>query len=85
MLPDNNAEAGPLDFEISKEELEMCAYILKNGKSPGYDIISYEMLSCLMKVNPEFIRMFFHNLLKSPTRISNWQISMISPIHKKGD
>ena len=53
----------------------MCAYTSRNGKSPGYDIvpnesqsrvyqndsISYEMISYLMKVNPEFIRMIaFH-------------------------
>ena len=43
-LPQNNAEIGPLDFEISKEELEACAYILRNGKSPGYDSISYEVI-----------------------------------------
>ena len=80
-LPENNAETGPLCFEISKEELEMCTYILRNGKSPGYDSISYAM--CLMEVNPEFIRMFFNKLLNFPAKIRKLQISVISPIHKK--
>ena len=31
----------------------MCAYILRNGKSQGYDSISYEMISCLIRVSSE--------------------------------
>ena len=83
-LPPTSTEKGPLDFEISKEELELCSYILKKGKAPGLDRISYEMISCLMNVNPEIIRKLFNAILKNPVTIKAWHTSMISPIHKKG-
>ena len=51
-LPTNTSQAGPLDYEISDEELKLSAYILKPGKATGYDSISNEMISCLLDVNP---------------------------------
>ena len=83
-LPENPTDEGPLDFEISDEELEICAYILRNGKSPGLDRISYEMISCVMQVKPQVIKKIFNAILKTPTAIQKWHTSMISPIHKKG-
>ena len=52
-LPKNTAERGILDYEITDEEINLCAYILRNGKATGYDSISNEMLSCLLKERPE--------------------------------
>ena len=52
-LPKNTTELGILDYEISDEEINLGAYILRNGKAPGHDSISNEMLSCLLKVRPE--------------------------------
>ena len=46
-LPQNTAETGILDRDISDEELKLEAYILRNEKVPGHDTISNEMLSCL--------------------------------------
>ena len=83
-LPINTRNEGPLDYSISNEELEVGAYILRQGKSPGHDSVSNEMLSCLLKVNPEVIKNLFNALLKNPTIIDKWRISMITPIHKKG-
>ena len=70
-LPRNSCLEGPLDYEISKEELEMSAYILKPGKATGYDCISNEMISCLFEVNPEVIRKLFNALIKFPSIIKN--------------
>ena len=52
-LPPNTAETGILDRDISEEELKLGAYILRNGKAPGHDSISNEMLSCLLDVRPD--------------------------------
>ena len=57
---------------------------MRQGKAPGYDSISNEMLSCLLEVKPELIRKLFNAVLQNPTIINNWRISMITPIHKKG-
>ena len=39
-LPTNNAETGPLDFEITPKEIEVGLYILRKGKAPDFDNIS---------------------------------------------
>ena len=75
---------GPLDYEISEEELRLGAYILKNGKAPGHDRISNEMLDCLLEVKPEVICKLFNALLKTPVFIDKWNLSMINPVYKTG-
>ena len=55
---------------------------MKQGKSTGYDGISNEMLSCLLKFKPDLIRKIFNAILHNPTIIKKWRISMITPIHK---
>ena len=83
-LPQNTSPEGPLDFEISEEELKLCSYILKSGKATGHDCISNEMISCLLEVNLEVIKKLFNALIKFPSVIKKWQTSVISTIHKKG-
>ena len=55
-LPQNTAEQGSLDFEISEEEIKIGAYILRHNKSSGMDCISNEMISCLLSTRPEIIK-----------------------------
>ena len=83
-LPHNTAERGPLDFEISDEEIKTGSYILRHNKSSGMDCISNEMISCLLSAKPEIIKKLFNSILKYPMVINKWHISMISPIHKSG-
>ena len=83
-LPKNTKEKGPLDFAISDEEIKLGSYILRLGKAPGQDIISNEMISCLLELNPELIKKLFKAIFLNPTVINNWRTSMITPIHKKG-
>ena len=83
-LPKNTAEWGILDYEITDEEINLGSYILRNGKAPGHDSISNEMLSCLLKVRPEIFKKLCNALLRYPSTIEKWNISMISPIHKSG-
>ena len=83
-LPQNTSPVGHLDYEICDEELKLSAYILKSGKATGYDCISYEMISCLLEVSPEVVKKLFNALIKFPSVIKKWQISVMSTIHKKG-
>ena len=83
-LPRNTAENGELDYDISLEELKLGAYVLRLGKSPGFDSISSEMLLCLLEAKPEIIKRLFNSILHNPRAIDSWSISMINPIHKSG-
>ena len=82
-LPQKTAEQGPLDFPICEEEIQLATYILRNGKSPGYDSISNEMCLCLYNVKPEIIKLLFNSILQNPLIINKWNISVIFPLHKK--
>ena len=84
-VPPDEKIVGNLDFEISVAELSKATSILKAGKSVGFDNISNEMLSCVVKTNPELILKLFNDILKSGKTIPDWMIGMIVPIHKKGD
>ena len=83
-FPKNTEESGELDFDISLNELKIGAYVLRLGKSPGFDCISNEMLLCLLETNPELIRTLFNSILHTPCAIEKWSISMINPLHKSG-
>ena len=83
-LPRNTAELGELDQDISIEELKIGAYVLRLGKSPGFDSISNEMLLCLLEVRPEILKKLFNSILHNPRAIDKWSISMINPLHKSG-
>ena len=84
LLPENTKCNGPLDHDITEEEIKLGAYILRAGKSPGHDRISNEMISCLLEEKPELIKKLFNDILQNPTVIDRWRTSMITPIHKKG-
>ena len=83
-LPKNTREERPLGFPISDEEIKLGTYILRQGKAPGYDSISNEMISCLLDTNPGLIKKLLSALLLNPSTVNKWQTSMITPVHKKG-
>ena len=83
-FPQNTMNEGELDYEITLDEIKMAAYTLRHGKSPGFDRISNEMLSCLLNVKPEVCKKLFNVILQNPMTINSWEKSMITPIHKKG-
>ena len=84
VFPKNTAKQGYLDFAISDDEIRLSTYILRNGKASGHDSISNEMISCLLVVKPEIVKKLFNAILKNPTTIGRWNISLIVPLHKKG-
>ena len=75
---------GPLDYNITSEELDSASYILRPYKSSGLDGVSNEMILCLLKVCPKIILKLFNTILDSGKPISWWCTSIIVPIHKKG-
>ena len=78
-LPPNTSATGALDREISMEEILLASYILRNGKCPGFDSVSNEMLQCLLKVRPDILKKVFNAILSRPHTIEKWSISMINP------
>ena len=73
-----------LDYEITTEEMMDASHILKTGKSPGLDNITYEMINCALQYNPQTFLYLFNVILKSGGDIPSWSLSIIVPIHKKG-
>lgn len=82
--PTNPSKIGPLDFTITKEEINEAAYILKPGKSPGFDNIPNEMVLSLLQTHPEIILKLFNTILSDSTHITCWKTAIINPIYKKG-
>ena len=83
-LPSTPNENGPLDYQITRNELESASYILRPYKSSGLDGVSNEMILCLLKVSPSIILKLFNTILESGKAITGWCTSIIVPIHKKG-
>ena len=77
-------ERGPLDYEITLEEINGASFILKPGKSTGIDGISNEMISSLLTKYPDIIIKRFNSIVQSSEFIPEWVLGAIVPIHKKG-
>ena len=75
---------GPLDQEITMDELKTASKVLKPGKQPGIDIIANEMISPLIEKYPNLILKLFNSILNNLWINEKWLISIISAIHKKG-
>ena len=79
-----NGNEGPLDFEITHGEMNLASSILKTGKTPGFDNITNEMISCVLKHFPKLLLALFNSILRSGCHVPIWSLSLIVPIHKKG-
>ena len=82
VYPTDCTDCGPLDYEITAEELEDAKYILRNGKASGIDLVSNEMLRCVVEYKPNIIIRLFNYILVGKTE--DKYISILTPIHKKG-
>ena len=81
--PDDTSE-GPLDYEITLEELTDAKGVLKNGKASAIDLISYEMLKCVIEYDAKILLKVFNYALRNNAALDDWFVSIIAPIHKKG-
>ena len=84
IYPPDFEESGLLDYLITLEELKDVEGVLKNGKASGIDLISYEMLKCIIEYNPNILLKIFNAVIQQNLSVSDWFISIIAPIHKKG-
>jgi hypothetical protein len=83
-IPDNTAESGPLDYEVTIEEIMDARGILKPGKATGVDIVNNEMILEALNMYPEAFRNVINILLKQGVGVTQWLTSLLVPIHKKG-
>ena len=83
-IPDNTAEHGPLDQEITVDELMKAKGILKPGKATGIDTVNNEMILEALLTYPEAFRHAMNTLLKHGVGVIPWLTSLLVPIHKKG-
>ena len=75
-----NSDNGPLDYHISVDELISASSSLKQGKSPGYDRITNEMISSTLAIYPQVFLSLFNHILKGDGAIASWNISILVPI-----
>ena len=83
-IPENTEESGPLDYEITLEEMMNARGILKPGKATSIDTINNEMILEALNVYPEAFLNIMNILVKEGRGVSNWLTSLLVPIHKKG-
>ena len=83
-IPDNTNESGPLDYDITVDEMMDAKGILKPGKATGLDIVNNEMVLEALMVYPEAFKTVMNNLLKQGVGVVQWLTSLLVPIHKKG-
>ena len=79
--PPDSKEQGPLDAEITMEELKNGSYVLKPGKATGPDPISYEMLACIIEKHPNILLKLFNSILLHNGNTPGWYKSII--LYKK--
>ena len=83
-FPPDSSEDGHLDYAISANELYRASYVLKPNKACGFDSISNEMILGLLEVKPNLIIKLFNDIFLKNSKISQWSVSMITPIFKSG-
>ena len=83
-IPENTAESGPLDYEITLEEMTKARTILKPGKATGIDNVNNEMIMEALKLYPSAFLNVLNSLMKEGKGVKSWLTSLLVPIHKKG-
>ena len=84
IYPPDSTEGGPLDSRITRQELSDASYVLRPGKSSGYDSVSNEMIKCLVETSPEVILKLFNIVFNSNIKLEQWTMALITPIWKAG-
>ena len=66
-------------------ELKAATAILKNGKCPGLDNISNEMIVCVFNYYPRLLLARFNIILDTECTIPLWYTAVIAPCFKNGN
>jgi hypothetical protein len=70
---------------ITAEELTEVIKLLKNGKAPGHDKITTEMMKNMGQEGTKLFAKVCQKAWEEGTIPVDWQVGIIVPIHKKGD
>lgn len=70
---------------ITEEELTTALNKMKNGKSPGHDRITGEMLKQMGKQGTKAFLKMFNKIWNEEIIPKDWEVGQIVPIFKKGD
>ncbi|WP_333764848.1 RNA-directed DNA polymerase, partial [Streptomyces sp. IBSBF 2390] len=82
----NISTENTVDVEApSVEEIKAAIRKLKNNKSPGSDGIPAELLKHAGEHFVEHLHLLFQQIWSNLTMPSEWSLSMITPVYKKGD
>lgn len=71
--------------EIKMEELKEAIQRLKNGKAPGNDKITTEMVKNMGEEGRQFLLEILNKIWEEEKIPSDWELGLIVPIFKKGD
>lgn len=71
--------------EVSREEIRKAILKLKNGKSPGLDAITAEMIKADMETSTTVFYKLFQHIWKHNTIPKDWAKGLIIKLPKKGD
>ena len=74
-----------LDYKISDSEILKSINKLKNGKTPGLDGITYEMIKLGKNELLPSLNRLFNTILVSGKYPPSWSLGFIATIHKKGN
>lgn len=74
-----------VETRITEEELEMALKKMKNGKSPGHDRITVEMVKKMGEKGKKVLLDLYNKIWTMEEMPSEWEIGQIVPIYKKGD
>uniref|UniRef100_A0A1Y1JWU5 Reverse transcriptase domain-containing protein n=1 Tax=Photinus pyralis TaxID=7054 RepID=A0A1Y1JWU5_PHOPY len=80
-----NATEDETEKPITKEEINEAIKSLKNGKAPGYDKITTEMLKNLDDRGTEMFWKLCNKIWDEEQIPEDWKIGLIVPIFKKGN
>ena len=83
-MPAESEVDGPLDYEITIEELEAVSKKTKKGKAVSLDYICNEMLIALVSTYPKLLLKLFNMILQSGEVLIDWTTGLIVPIYKDG-
>lgn len=83
----NNQEnrEGRAEHQISEEEIKNALRGTRNGKAPGEDGITPELIKYGGPITIKWLRKIFQQAWDSETIPQDWEKNIIIPIHKKGD
>ena len=81
----NDSDSARLISRTNKKELITVIKKLKNGKAPGLDRVSSEMIKASFEILKEAYIKLFNFVMTLGIVLSTWFKGLISPIHKSGD